>query len=339
MKSFKTRIEAIAFYLPETVVSNGDLELENPSWNMEDVQVKAGVLSRRIAGRDETSLDLAVKACEKLFKEPGCDQASLDGIIFCTQSPDYVMPSNAHLIHNRFDFRQGVFAFDINLACSGYIYGAAIANSFIASGMARRILLITSETYSKFIHPKDRSARVLFGDGAAATLFSATESGRGFIDVMLSSNGKDYEKFYIPAGGIKRPKSLETSQEIQDKNGNIRTLETIHMDGFGVWSFINTAVPDQLNDILSRNRMTLEDIDKIIFHQASQMTLDSLIKKLRLDRSKVFINLADKGNTVSASIPIALKEAWDRGEVKRGDKILLCGFGVGLSYGTIMVEF
>jgi len=166
----KTHIEAIGCYFPETVVTNEDLKLENPSWDMDDVQDKAGVLKRYIVTPGETALDLAIRACEKLFKNTTDDKNKIDGIIFCTQSPDYIMPSNSHLLHKHLDLGSSVFAFDINLACSGYVYGLAMANAFIVSGLARRILFVTAETYSKYIHAKDRSARVLFGDGAAATL-------------------------------------------------------------------------------------------------------------------------------------------------------------------------
>ncbi len=338
MKLPCSKISAIDYYLPETIVTNDDLKRENPSWDMDEIKNKAGVSFRHIAKPEETSLDLAVKACEKLFKD-SIKKETIDAIIFCTQSPDYIMPPNSSLIHKHFELKTNVLTFDINLACSGYIYGLAIANSFIISKLARHVLLITAETYSKFIHPRDRSARVLFGDGAAATLVSASFEGQGFIDIQLSSSGKDFDKFYIPAGGLRIPKSAKTGQAVEDRLGNIRTSENIYMDGLGIWSFVNSVVPQQLNEILERNNLTLFDIDQFIFHQASRMTLDSILKKMNMNPLKAFTNLEDKGNTVSASIPIALKDAWDQGVIHRGDTLILCGFGVGLSYGTILLEF
>ena len=333
------KIDHLETYFPVNLVTNQDLHKDNPSWEMDKVESKTGVQQRYIAGANETSFDLAVAACEKLFEKAGYDKNLIDGIIFCTQTPDYIMPSNAFLLHKQLKLRQHVFAFDYNLACSGYIYGLAMAQGFIATTTARNVLLVTAETYSKLIHSKDRAARVLFGDGAAVTIVSNAVPPQGIIDIALATSGESYDTFYIPAGGARLPKSAATSEEQSDAGGNVRTLNDICMNGFSVWKFIQSVVPKQIREIVARNGMQLDDIDLFIFHQASKMTLDSLVKALKIDENKVFLNLAYIGNTVSASIPMALKDAVDQGVLQRGMTVLMCGFGVGLSWGTAIMKY
>ena len=208
----------------------------------------------------------------------------------------------------------------------------------MATSLATNILFVTADTYSRYIHPKDRSARILFGDGAAVSLISKTDSG-GVIDVMLASSGKDFDSFYIPSGGCRIPRSEETSVAKVDTIGNTHSAENIHMNGFGVWKFIASTVPKQINEILSRNGFSVKDIDLFIFHQASKMTIESLINAVKIDSKKVFMNLENNGNLVSSSIPVALKDAENEGKLKNGDLILLSGFGVGLSWGTIIMRY
>ena len=330
-------IKSIEYYLPDTFVTNEDLQKENPGWNLEKVAEKSGVYQRHIAGENETAFDLSVKACDKLFQTN--DKSEIDGIIYCTQSPDYIMPPNSFLLHKYLDLKEGVFAFDFNHACTGYIYCLAMANAFVKAGMAKQILLVTADTYSKYINRKDRSTRVLFGDGAAVTIVKESNDKKGIIDIELGTSGSGYDKFWIPAGGLRLPKSESTSVVKEDDRGNKRTQNDIEMDGFGVWSFINTVVPKQINKVLNQNKIVKTDVDQFIFHQASQMTLESIMKILKLDEEKVFINICNIGNTVSASIPIALKDAVDQEKIDRGSTLILSGFGVGLSYGSILMEY
>lgn len=329
-------IKFIEYYLPEKILTNRDLQSEFPHWDVDKIEKKSGVLERHIAGADETALDLSIKACEKLFMQ--YDKSRIDGIIYCTQSPDYIMPSNAFLLQKHFALNGSALAFDFNHACTGYIYALMMANSFIRSGMAQRLLLVNADTYSKYINPKDRSTRVLFGDGAAASIVEASDGGEGLIDIELATYGEGYDKFMIPAGGARMPHTTATAMEETDAAGNTRSKNDIRMDGFAVWSFINSKVPDQIRTIVKRNELDMDGIDLFIFHQASLMTLESLVKVLHLDREKVFINISHVGNTVSASIPIALKDAIDAGKIRKGQKIILSGFGVGLSYGTILMH-
>jgi 3-oxoacyl-[acyl-carrier-protein] synthase III len=332
-------IKAIEIQLPERIVTNEDLSESYPDWEMDKVVAKSGVLKRHIAGENETALDLAIPAVERLLKKFDIDQSEIGGIIFCTQSPDYIMPSNAFLIHNHFKFSSNVLAFDYNLACSGFVYGLAIVRGLIETNVADNILLINADTYSKFIGKNDRSTMVLFGDGAAVSLISKSKTENGIFDVILASSGKQYDSFYIPAGGSRMPKGELSIVESKDQSGNVRSLENIHMNGFGVWSFISRTVPVQIEQLLERNNLSKEKIDHFIFHQASKLTLDSLIKSLGLNPDKVLMTLDNIGNTVSASIPMTINHFWNSGQIKRGDICLVSGFGVGLSWGSLIMRF
>jgi len=332
-------IKSIAYYLPERLVNNEDLKLENPEWDMDFAGARTGVSQRHIAGENETALDMAYSACQELFEaHPGL-QSTVDGLIFCTQSPDHIMPPNSCILHGKLDLADSVFTFDFNLACSGYIYGIALAQGLLESGFASNILLVTGDTYSKYISEKDRAIRILFGDGAAVSWITSASSSKGVIDIQCSTSGKGYEKFIIPAGGNRLPSSKETKRLNKDSSGNYRSAENIFMDGMAVLAFVNTKVPPQIRDVLSRNEMTIDDIDLFVFHQASNLALDSLTRLLQIDPEKVFRNLEEIGNTVSSSIPIALKQAWDIGRLRQGDTVLLSGFGVGLSWATAVVKY
>jgi 3-oxoacyl-[acyl-carrier-protein] synthase-3 len=331
-------IREIEYYLPPNKVTNKELQQLHPNWDMEKVFLKTGVLNRHLV-TDETAYDLAKKAVEQLFLKNLINKSEIDGIIFCTQSPDYIMPSNAFLIHKDFSFNHKVWAFDYNLACSGFIYGLAIARGMIETGMAKNILLINADTYSKYINHMDRSTAVLFGDGASVVVLSACEDTKGVIDITLSASGNEFNAFYIPAGGCRLPKNELTSIDKSDITGNKKSLENIHMDGQAVWRFISKIVPSQIEEILQKNSLSINFIDQFIFHQASKLTIDSLIKELGIEIAKVYMNIERIGNTVSASIPIALCDAINDGRVKKGDIILLSGFGVGLSWGSALIKF
>jgi len=333
-----TIVKSIEYYLPKVMVSNQDLYKDNPDWDMDKVFEKSGVNIRHIAKVGETALALSQKACDRMFQNEKNDVNDIDGIIYCTQSPDYIMPGNSFLLHDYLGLSHEVFTYDLNRACDGFINSLAMAHAFISSGMGKQLLLVTADTYSKYINKRDRSTRTLFGDGAAVTIIEKSNKKRGIIDVDLISSGKNYDNFYIPAGGARLPKSNSTSKEKVDDNGNMRSDNDIFMEGMGVWGFVNSVVPKQIRRVLKRNCLEKSDIDLFLFHQGSSMTLESLIRILKLERQNVFVNLTDIGNTVSSSIPIAFKDAMDQGKMFAGQKILLSGFGVGMSSGVILME-
>ena len=329
-------LEAIGVAIPDTVVTNADLAAENPGWRMQQTAAKAGVLERHVAAPGETSLDLASRACEQL--RGGGELEDLGGIVFCTQTPDYVMPSNAFLLQERLGLRDEILAFDMTLACSGFVYGVAVCRGLILGGQARRILLVTADTYSRLINPGDRSARALFGDGAAATVVAAGSARLKLVDFELWSSGKNWRKFWVPAGGFRERKDIRDGAVEADASGNCRTRSDIHMDGVGVWSFVNSVVPAQVNALLSRNHMGIGDVDLFVFHQASALTLDSIERLLKIPAGKSFRYLETVGNTVSASIPIALARADEQALLVPGMRLLIAGFGVGLSAASALVD-
>ncbi len=334
----RIRIRDIAFHLPQHVVSNDDLHDEHPDWEMSRVASRSGVLSRHVAEPNETALDLALQACAALFeRNPGLVDA-VDGIIFCTQTGDYVMPPNACVLHRALALRDGVFAVDTNLACSGYVYSLALAQGLIVAGTCTNVLVVTADTYSKLIHPGDRAARTLFGDGAAVSWVTASDDMTGVVDLLCETCGRGFENFYVPAGGWRNPRTAETRRETTNASGNVLTDEHIQMNGMGVLAFANAKVPDQVQRLLARNHLTEADIDLFVFHQASKLALDSLTRALKLPPEVVFSNLAHVGNTVSASIPIALAEATASGRLSSGARVVLSGFGVGLSWASALLQ-
>lgn len=328
----------IGFALPEQVVTNDDLHREHPEWDMARVAARVGVLSRHIARSNETALDLAVVACDALFRRNSDLRSQVDGIIFCTQTPDYVMPPNACVLHKALGLHDAVFAVDTTLACSGYVYSLALAQGLLLAGTCHNILVVTADTYSKLIHPGDRSARALFGDGAAVSWVTRSDDSIGLIDVLCETSGKGFEKFYVPAGGFRTPRTAETQREKTNASGNVMSDHHIQMDGMGVLAFVNSKVPGHVERLLARNGLTTHDIDLFVFHQASKLALDSLTRSFRLPPARVFDNLAHVGNTVSASIPISLAQALESGLARPGMRVLLCGFGVGLSWASALVQ-
>src|SRR5262249_36164668 len=217
------------------------------------------------------------------------------------------------LLHGKLGLRTDALVFDINLACSGYIYGLRLASSLIESGAATRVLFATADTYTRYIHPGDRATRCLFGDGGAVSIVAQSQGGRGIRDIRCGTSGKHFEKFIIPAGGMRRPFSPETAREEVDRSGNTRTPENIKMDGLGVLSFFNATVPCAVRDVLARNALSLDDVDLFVFHQASQLALESLGSILKIPTSKMVIDIGEIGNLVSASIPVALSRAIESG--------------------------
>tara|TARA_R110002110_G_scaffold415612_7_gene652198 strand:- start:5704 stop:6711 length:1008 start_codon:yes stop_codon:yes gene_type:complete len=330
-------IADIAVALPDNVVSNNDLRAQYPDWDFDRLEARTGVMSRHIAAPDETALDLAFTACETLKERGALD--GIDGLLFCTETPDYPIPSNACLLHGKLELSRNVLALDINMGCSGYLYSLEVARSLIVSGAASRILLATADTYSRLINPGDRSTRVLFGDGAAASIITKADNEEsGIIDLSLGSEGKFYDRFIVPAGGARQPLSDATAVETADKSGNIRTPADITMEGFQVLSFFNSVIPKHVRGVLEANDLTLDDVDLFVFHQASQVALDSIAKALKIPGEKLVNKLATTGNLVSASVPVALQMARDDGTAKPGQLAILCGFGVGLSWGTALVR-
>ena len=327
-------ITAIEYFLPDTIIGNDILEKEFPDMKADKIEQKVGIRERHVAKPNETALDLAVACSNKLLGY--IDKDAIDFLIFCTQSPDYFLPTTACILQERLCLKTTTGAFDINLGCSGYIYGLAVSKGLIAAGIAENVLLVTAETYSKHIHPGDRGNRTIFGDGSAATLVSASKSEKIF-EFVLGTNGKGHANLIVPNGGM-RHRYQEHAPEETDKNGCIRTDNHLFMNGPEIFNFTIGAIPQLVGDILKKNSMSLEGVDYVIFHQANTYILDYLRKKIKIPPDKFYMDMTATGNTVSATIPIAIKDALEKGLIKPGDKVLLAGFGVGYSWGAVLIE-
>jgi len=331
----KASIKALAYYLPKTIVTNEELVADFPEWTVDKIADKVGVNNRHIAD-DETISSMAIKAAKKLFQEnPSIMREDIDFILVCTQSPDYFLPSTACIVQDKLGIPKTCGAFDFNLGCSGYEYGLATAKGYIAAGIANNVLLITAEAYNKHIHPRDKGNRTIFGDAATATLIS-TDGFAEIGDFVLGTDGSGAENLIVKTGGMASP---EKANDLAfDENGNPRSSDYLYMNGAEIFNFTLRVVPKMVRQTLEKNGLSNNDINLYVFHQANRFMLSHLRKKLKISEDKFFINMAEIGNTVSSTIPIALKDAQNAGLIK--GNILIAGFGVGLSWGacTLKVE-
>jgi len=332
----KAYIKAISYYLPEKVITNEELVKEFPEWTVEKVASKIGVNERHIAADNETSADMAVKAAEELFDEHCIKPEEIDFVILCTQSPDYFLPTSACIIQDRLGIPIRSGALDFNLGCSGFIYGLGIAKGLIVAGIAKNVLLLTSETYSKFLHPKDKSNRTIFGDGAAATLVS-TVGYAEILEFSLGTNGKGAENLIVGSGGHRQFKPLKDLKF--DLSGNPTSSDHLYMNGSEIFNFSMEMVPILVAETLENNECTLQQIDQFVFHQANKYMLNFIRKKIKIPEENFFYYMEKVGNTVSATIPIALYEAHKGKTIKKGHKVLIAGFGVGYSWGGAVLKF
>lgn len=331
-------IKAVSHYLPEPVLSNEILSEQFPEWSVDKIAEKTGIYNRHITPPEMFSSDMGVAAAEKLFKDYNISPDSIDFILFCTQSPDYFLPTTACLIQDRLNIPTSAGALDFNLGCSGYIYGLSLAKGLIYAGIAKNILLITAETYSKFIHPQDKSNRTIFGDAAAATVISA-ESGVATIgEFDLGTDGKGAENLIVKRGGMRYQKS-EGTPVVFDEYGNAGHDNYLYMNGPEIFNFTSAMVPKLVNNVLKKNNLENADVSTYIFHQANQFMLHHLRRKLKIAEENFYIYMHDCGNTVCSTIPIALEEAIRTNVIKSGSKVVLAGFGVGYSWGGCVLNF
>ena len=331
----KAYINSISYVLPDKLVTNADLNEEFPEWSIEKIGNKIGINERHIAGANEFSSDLAIKAADLLISENNIDKENIDFILLCTQSPDYFLPTTACLVQEALGLNTNVGAVDFNLGCSGYIYGLAFAKGLIAGGIAKNIILITAETYSKFLHPNDKGNRTIFGDAATATLISTI--GKFEIkNFELGSDGKGAENLIVKTGGMRNRKP--SNLEIYDEFGNINAEDYLFMNGPAIFNFTSEAVPKLINQTLEKNNKILPDIDLFIFHQANNYMLQHLRRKIGIEDAKFYVSMDKVGNTVSSTIPIALKNAISENKITENQDIILAGFGVGYSWGAVLIS-
>jgi 3-oxoacyl-[acyl-carrier-protein] synthase-3 len=314
----------ISTYLPPKILSNQDLQLEFPDYNVEKLGKKIGIEERRVCGPNETPIDLAEKACLKLFKE--VDASSIDFLIYCTQSPEYFLPTSACILQDRLNLNKNCGAFDYNLGCSGYVYGLAMAKSFIASGIAKNVLIVTAEAYSKHVDSGDITNRAIFGDAATATFIDKSFTKK-IGEFNLGTDGSGAKNIIVKGGGVNN--NFKNSFEKDDR---------FYMNGPEVFKFTLDNVPLSIEDCLKKNKLEKSEINYFILHQANKYMLNNIRRKLGVEKDIFFNNMINSGNSVSNTIPIALKKALDEGLIKSEDKVLLSGFGVGYSWGSTVIN-
>lgn len=332
----KAYIKAISYYLPKRVLSNEELLTLFPEWNSDKVAEKVGVQSRHLAAEGETPGDMAEKAARQLFYEHKIKPEEIDFVLLCTQSPDYFLPSTACILQDKLGLPTRCGAFDFNLGCSGCVYGLAVAKGLISAGIAGNVLLLTAETYTKYLHPEDKSNRSIFGDGAAACLVST--SGVAEIgEFALGTDGSGADHLIIKTGAARSKRASGFADT--DDDGHTRHDDYLYMNGTAIFNFTLEAVPSMIQDILKGNNLEQSQIDYYVFHQANKFMLTTIRKVCRLPKDKFYNNLQTTGNTVSSTIMIALKDCLDSHTISQGMHVMIAGFGVGLSYGGCILKF
>lgn len=340
MKNVNARLEDIAVYLPEAVLGNDELAKLYPEWPAEKIFEKTGICERRIASDLQTAGDMAYEAACNLFSQGRVAAQDVDFIILCTQAPDYVLPTTACLLQDRLGISTQAGALDINLGCSGFVYGLSLAKGLIETGAARCVLLLTADTYSKYIHPLDKSVRTLFGDAAAATAIVASDATEEAIGpFVFGTDGAGAKNLIVEAGMYRLPKSCATSTEHTDDSGNVRTRENLYMNGAEVMAFSLKEVPKAADALLLKAGKRKEDVDFFVLHQANKFMLEALRKKLKIEPNKLPILMNDIGNTVSSTIPLALFKMREHGMLTERKKLMLIGFGVGYSWSACLLNW
>jgi 3-oxoacyl-[acyl-carrier-protein] synthase-3 len=333
-------IQALEHHLPERRVTNDDLAALYPGWTAQKIYEKTGIRERRVVGDGEHASDLGVAAAEKLFERTGFDRQRIDLLLYCTQSPDYFLPTTACLIQDRLGLPTTSGALDYNLGCSAFPYGLAIARGLIETGAASNVLLLMAETYSRFMHEKDKSVRTLFGDAASATLITAADrEGPTLGPFVFGTDGSGGANLIVRRGGLREPLGDEPLEEKTDESGNVRTEANLYMNGPAILEFTIRRIPPVVSELLRRAEITMDDLRWVILHQANEYMLRFLQKRIAIPDAKFAIHFAHCGNTVSSTIPIVLQHLVDERKVARGDLVLAVGFGVGYSWGASLIRW
>jgi len=330
-RHFLTRYAQIVgwgMYVPSKVLTNDDLAgMVDTSDNW--IRERTGIVERRIAAPNETTATMAIRAAQAALQVANADPARLDLIIVATATPDYLFPATACLVQDALGATRAG-AFDLSAGCTGFVYGLVVGSQMIISGAYNQVLVIGAETLSRIINWTDRNTCVLFGDGAGAVLLQASDVPGGVLSAVLGADGSGGDLLVLPAGGSRHPASVETVAQ---------NMHYIHMNGPEVFRFATQVTARAARQALAEAGLHLEDISLFISHQANGRIIQSAAKSLKLPPEKVFVNLDRYGNTSSASVPIALCEAIEQGRVKRGDYLVMVGFGAGLTWAAVVVKW
>ena len=324
----RSRIISTGSYLPEKVLTNFDLEKmvdTSDEWIME----RTGIRERRIAGEGQAASDLAYEASKAAIDSAGLKAEDIDLIIVATVTGDMPFPSTACILQNKLGAKNA-FGFDINAACSGFLYGLYIADSFIKSGMHKRVLVIGTEVLSKITDWNDRTTCVIFGDGAGVVILESTDEDRGIVSMHINSDGSMWELLHMPGGGSRNPASIDSVE---------KGLHYIKMKGNDTFKVAVRVLEDLVIKTLDENKLEPSQLSLLIPHQANLRIIQATADRLNLSMDKIVINIDRFGNTSAASIPIALDEVVRAGRIRDGDYILLEAFGGGLTWGSALIKW
>lgn len=323
-------IKATDYYLPPAMQQqSGSLS----GRSRENLREKTGVDCRRVAADHECASDLGVFAAQRLFESQSLDPGQIDFLLFCTQTPDYLIPSSACLIHARLGVPSTAGALDYNLGCSGYLYGLSLAKGLIESGQARNVLLITADTQSKLAGPGADERIQSYGDGASATLIAASsdaELAPGIGPFVFGTDGTGAEHMIVRNSGFRGRAAAASGEEAAIQ---------IHVDSLGLFESGMRVVPELVHQVLGRAALSFDDIAIVVFYQAGQTALELLRRRAGIPDGKLFISMKDCGNVSASNIPIALKRAFDQGVLKKHDRVLLAGFGSGNSWAGAVIRW
>lgn len=331
-------IIGISAAVPKNVIDNYNYTQHFDKDTVKDIIDKVGIKERRFSDSETCSSDMCYAAAEKLITDLNINKEEIDLLIFISQTPDYRMPATSILLQDRLGLGKHTAAFDINLGCSAFVYGLSVAYSLMQTGGFRKALLLDGETRSKVYSPMDRKTAFLFGDGGVAAIIENDKRfGKSYFS--LNSDGSKESYIKIDGGGYRNPSSVETIKfKAVDEHGNMKTDEHGYMKGPDVFNFVLLEIPSDIKRILEYSEIKKEDIDYFVFHQANKYMNNYLIKKLKIDPEKAPSSIENFGNTSSVSIPLTIVHQLQN-KLDNNKKVLLSGFGVGMSWATAVIDF
>lgn len=336
IKYHNVGIRAMSACVPSKVYSNRDLGYLIPEEEVEKTISNIGIEERRIADDDVCASDLAYKAAVKLMEDNNIDPESIDVLLFMSQTSDYRIPATSCILQHRLGLSKDTCCIDLTLGCSGFVFALSTAFAYASMEGVNRVLLLDGETFSKIVNKRDKVDWPLYGDGATATLVEKGDFEESVFILRSDGSGEDAVK--IPSGGMRNPVTSQSVIESVREEGNVRNDLEVFMDGMEVFNFAMSVVPKSVKEIAKVTETTLDDIDWLVFHQANKFMTDFFAKRLKFDMNKVPYCIQKYGNTSSTSVPLTIvSELHDK--VKDGDRVVMCGFGAGLSWGTARVVF
>ncbi len=333
-------ITAIAHALPTGVVTQEALEERFGAKAVKSIAKMSGIRERRVVAPGQCASDLAYAAAKRLMKYRKIDPATIDLLIFASQTPDYRIPATSSVLQGRLGLAEGCCTFDINQACSSFLHCLQVTHSMIVAGTAKRALVLNGDALSTLINPLDRGLVALHGDAATAALIEPSAAASGGVEhIEIGTDGTKFDRLMVPAGGSRMPSSPKTRVETTDEDGCVRNLDQLYMDGATVFHFVVYKITDVLKNALHKMQRSIVDFDMVLLHQANKTMVDLIYRALDVPKEKRFYYLEEVGNSSGASLPSLIAQAWREAAIQPGSRTLLCAFGGGLSWGVASIKW